>query len=520
MASSQLHYFPGSQYFLGNNRFAPVNIRSRNDWFISKYAHNKRITIGGQAKSIADALMGFTFREPVEKNGSGHAFSSDVDQIAFLTAATKYAKHEFSITGNEMPTDIKTLAAMVKANWSFIKVPCASISTDKYVVNNERNDEGKQQLNVYNCDFGILSRYNPTSETIQKTSSKFVDKNWVASPEVSRVLLLGSNFPLWDNGQANLEFKDGHMRVIHNYNDAVKGPEISESLAFASILHAKQVFDKHCIPSTIMYMPSDLPSRPVNVVKDMRTEYNVSKTLDPIMARLLCDYGYSGLPVVSNQDSGKDKSLKEKISNGSAIWYALESEFRSFAGHLLEKIVKRGIESVVEQYNPLGLAEWRYQNSQKKWSWKLVSENGTYYINFGTMITRENKKPIFYIVHIPIGMEIQGKEGSTAGAPKCAMITSSILMKSAREYGFSHLLATFHSDEAPVASGGLFLSRWLFEVPIQSYVVHIDRQRFDAWLCTANGKGVLSSGNSYSIFDLEDERIPPSWSIYTRKPRA
>ena len=333
------------------------------------------------------------------------------------------------------------------------------------------------------CDVGMLhlfqepgnankvaSSYVPITETISKEGGEFLDKNGSKPVPVKGILLLGSNHLLWRIGEDDLHLDTKTMKITlsEKVGAQVVPPEWAEIVAFAATLRAKTIFDRHNIPSAIFYMPSDLPSGlPVGNVQEVRLEYKQKKVIDPIMTALVRECGFSNLPVVSNQELQNNPAAKGLISSGQAIWYALESEFRKRAGKLLEELVKKGIESVAEKFFPGSLGEWRAQNRESGYCWNLFLVNGTYTLK----ISSKHEKPVY----IPIGAEMALEDGrTTPGSPKCALITSALLM-ACESLNFSHIFAAFHKDEVPVASGGFFIGRRLFGVQMHTYALGINR---------------------------------------------
>jgi hypothetical protein len=324
------------------------------------------------------------------------------------------------------------------------------------------------------------SRYDPKNESILKIKDPqlgiaFIDTNEATqqNPQgvpVNGVALLGSNFLLWRN-------KEKPSIDLANVLDAplfrgsrdleFGGPEPSEIASFAVTLQAKSVLDGNGIPSTVFYMPSDLPSTHVDNLEEIRRTLKQNKDIDRTMRVLLEEYGYGGLGVVSNEEL-RSPAIRSGITSGKMIWYALESEFRSKAGRLLEKIVKNGLPAVADEYYPGGNAEWKMRNAIKKQTWEVCEDKHTYYIH------HERKHVPF---DIPIGVKILSKDGKvTTGPPKCALI-GTVIMQKMHELGFSHLLSAFHSGEAPIASAGFFLGKNLLGLPTVAYTLSMNPDR-------------------------------------------
>lgn len=335
---------------------------------------------------------------------------------------------------------------------------------------------------------GPRSKFNPRNELISPDcDGQFSYKIDSVTVNVSRVLLLGSNWPMWVSPKPKMFTSQGpdnilEARVIQsNVFEFHMDPENSELMAFCSILAAKGIFDRHEIPATILYMPSDLPPGKVENIEEIRRKMKSEKEIHPHMKWVLDSYGYSGLPVISRGEIREDPRLALEIAGANAIWYTLESEFRNQARQLVEDLVALNIEGTVEKYfmggKPGNLEQWRKINLEKRDTWQLVLRDGTYHV----LATRHEKQAL----PIPIGRQVARKDKSlTAGAPMCALITTALLRES-EQYGFDHLVAAFHNGEAPIASAGIFLARRLFGVDMHAYVLQVNRTT-----CTAKSTGL------------------------------
>jgi hypothetical protein len=357
----------------------------------------------------------------------------------------------------------------------------------------------------------VFSSFDPATETVRPDSAGlFLDRNERVPEEVGRVLLLGSNFELFSDSLRE-QFRDfssvgklGDMLVRATPGPVdIVGPKDSELLAFASTLRAKKILDRNGIPSTTLYMPSDLAKGLVHDARLIRDLYIRNRQIDDYMRILLQEYEFGNMPCYSNPEIFGDKSQGIQanaeyaglVRAGKAIWYALESEYRRHASRLLELIVKDGIEAAVEKYNPHGLGEWRKENEDKKDKWRVMLERGIYYL----LYTRRKKQAL----PIPIGVEMLLSGNKTAvGAPKCPLIASEFLMRAQRDFEFTHMLAAFHSTEVPVASGGFFIARRIFGVGIQIYTIKINADTLDIEDSTRNGAGAFL-GRFYDPNDLD-----------------
>ena len=344
----------------------------------------------------------------------------------------------------------------------------------------------------------------------EKYSDKYVDTNGSEPMVVKNVLLLGSNHLLFETPKAYLGEvpKGGSILdapiLFPKEAELADAPEDSEIIAFAATLKAKAVFDKHGIPATIFYMPTDLPKADVPDLSEIREEYKKNKFIDPIMHKLAGYYGFSDLPVISNteisdQELKKDPTLKGKILSGRHIWNALESEFRSGAGHTLERIVKGGaawFEKVTEEFYPGGYDAWMGRNYEHGLKWGLLERDDGYYI----AVRKTDKKNVGFTIHI--GGKARKQDGTaTAGAPKCALIGMTMMQRFAK-LGFSHVFAAFHSEEVPIAHNGFFLANSLLGIPVSVYITSINRRNMTAGYCI-NYPYPLNPADPYYPYSFE-----------------
>lgn len=319
------------------------------------------------------------------------------------------------------------------------------------------------------------SQYDPETEKIQLgLDLKAWDKNGNKPYEVKSVLLLGSNYIMWGGEVPRIAAQDGPVLdaiiAVPTEKWKLTNPESVEQVAFAASLHTHNVFEKNGIASTIFYCPSDLPPHGVPDVTGVREETRQNKTINPVMLKIMEQYGFSKLPLASNEEITSDPSLQTMLSSGKYIWHAIESAFRRDAKKLLKTIVRDGIEAAVSKYSVGGTDAWKEKSRMMGHEWEVRSSGGVHYI--------EMRKRRGHPFSIPIGFEDR---------PKCALMISTMMMK-ANNYGFSHVLNFTDHHEAQIANKGFILARQLFGIPIYTYSVAIADSILDTLYCGRNGR--------------------------------
>ena len=118
------------------------------DYLVVKTTSGKQKKIDASKDMLGDVKTGWEGEEEQVKEKAimpkkGALFASEVDQGALLAAAKQCAK-DSSIT-----LDTKLFSAKVLKFWKTMQKAGSQVTVDSYIIKNEKNDDGKQQLNVY-----------------------------------------------------------------------------------------------------------------------------------------------------------------------------------------------------------------------------------------------------------------------------------------------------------------------------------------------------------------------------------
>jgi hypothetical protein len=361
----------------------------------------------------------------------------------------------------------------------------------------------------------VFSRFDPDTETIL---GRHIDEYEDKPVPVTRVFLYGTDWVAFspdapmpprvrhrDDGK--LDFGSYDYKSLFQVD-----PGMGEVVSNAATCHVKSILERHGIPTFMVSFINDLPKGKINFpivvngtnvnsLEELRKLWKKFKYINPTTDLVFKLYGFSDLELLRNEEIwvGKkrviDQHALQKILAGNVHWHLLESELRTWAKVVLDKITdpEFGLESI-----PRNLGAWREQNRKKMDEWKLIKEPSgdggyTYQIEF----TRKGDQARFQIgvgdqvARFPIGVEFP----NGARAPTCQLMLAVWLdtidteFTTGAEPAFSHGIFSVHDKEALDLNGGIFIARYLFGVSMHVDMLVIDSHTGIVMRVERDGKG-------------------------------
>ena len=247
---------------------------------------------------------------------------------------------------------------------------------------------------------------------------KLIQRHFLPKPR--RLAILSGNYPIFEN-----PIKCGSNGCKNGNSPKLVEPSNLHVECFHLSVLARMHFMELGIPTTMIIMPADLISAPLEVLTPIKESYELSEAFKKILAR---SFNLESL-VRRPKREGRENKLEELgVFDNGAMW-AFESDLRSPAQNLLGRHLKKG------HFLPEGAR---------------VEERADGYL----VVNLEGFPGVDYS-QIPIGSY---NEELNFHVVVCQMLVT-YLMKELKDMGFTDFVLIHTDEEFDCANQGLQLAR-------------------------------------------------------------